>query len=296
MNEAVYQTTWSYEEAFSRNIGVLSEQEQARLRSARVAVAGMGGVGGIHLVTLARLGIGKFTIADADVFECANHNRQYGAKLETLGRPKAVVMAEEARAVNPQVDIRVFEEPVGPDNVADFLDDVDVFVDGLDFFVIDARRTVFQEARRRGLWSVTAGPHAFSTAWLVFDPDGMSFDEFFDIHDSMDELDKVVSFAVGCVPSPIHLTYLDFSKYFQPGRKKGASLGLACNLASGIVAAETCKILLNRGNLRPAPCYAQFDAHRLKLRMGRLWRGNRHPWQLLKRRWLRKKMQSNEAR
>ncbi len=42
----------------------------------------MGGVGGVHLMTLARLGIGKFTIADPDTFELANFNRQYGAEPE----------------------------------------------------------------------------------------------------------------------------------------------------------------------------------------------------------------------
>ena len=67
---------WSYDEAFKANRGLISEEEQEKLRNCRVAIAGMGGVGGIHLVTLARLGIGKFTIADPDVFEVANFNRQ----------------------------------------------------------------------------------------------------------------------------------------------------------------------------------------------------------------------------
>ncbi|MGK2907461.1 MAG: ThiF family adenylyltransferase, partial [Desulfuromonadales bacterium] len=57
---------------FSRNIGLISEAVQARLLATRVAVAGVGGVGGIHLLTLARLGVGKFTIADMDVYERAN--------------------------------------------------------------------------------------------------------------------------------------------------------------------------------------------------------------------------------
>ncbi|MBV8093455.1 MAG: ThiF family adenylyltransferase, partial [Acetobacteraceae bacterium] len=60
---------FSYHLAFDRNIGWVTEWEQEALRFKRVAIAGMGGVGGIHLLTLARLGVGAFNIADFDVFD-----------------------------------------------------------------------------------------------------------------------------------------------------------------------------------------------------------------------------------
>ena len=56
--------TFDYNEAFSRNIGWITEQEQGILKSKRIAIAGMGGVGGSHLLTLTRLGVGNFNIAD----------------------------------------------------------------------------------------------------------------------------------------------------------------------------------------------------------------------------------------
>ena len=80
-------TSFDYHLAFSRNLGWVTEAEQAALRSRRIAIAGLGGVGGSHLLTLTRLGIGKFTIADLDVFELANFNRQAGASLRHVGRP-----------------------------------------------------------------------------------------------------------------------------------------------------------------------------------------------------------------
>ncbi len=58
-------------EAFSRNIGLLTEAEQEKLANATVAIPGMGGVGGIHLITMVRTGIGRFHIADFDTFEPA---------------------------------------------------------------------------------------------------------------------------------------------------------------------------------------------------------------------------------
>ena len=85
--------TWNYEEAVSRNLGLISPDEQQHLRHCRVAIPGMGGVGGNHLMTLTRMGIGKFRIADADEFEVKNLKRQIGATLESLGQSKADVMS-----------------------------------------------------------------------------------------------------------------------------------------------------------------------------------------------------------
>jgi len=96
--------SFHYETAFSRNVGWVTAQEQQRLRSSRVAVAGLGGAGGFHLLTLARLGIGAFTLAEFDSFEVANFNRQPGASVSTLGRPKLDVMVEMARDINPELD------------------------------------------------------------------------------------------------------------------------------------------------------------------------------------------------
>ena len=79
---------FDFGKAFIRNVGWVTPDEQALLRSRRVAIAGLGGVGGAHLVTLTRLGIGSFHIADPDAFGIENFNRQLGARMSTLGRPK----------------------------------------------------------------------------------------------------------------------------------------------------------------------------------------------------------------
>ena len=284
-------TEFSYQEAFSRHAGILTTEEQETLRRSRVAIIGMGGVGGVHLITLARLGIGRFTIADPDTYELANFNRQYGANMRTLGRPKVEVMAEEALAINPEIDIHVMQEPVDESNVDEFLDGADILVDGVDFFAIEARRLVFREARRRGIWGITAGPHAFGTAWMSFSPNGMSFDAFFDLHDTMDESDKLVAFAVGCVPTPLHLAYVDLGEYFRPAAKGAGSAALACNLAAGVTAAQVGRLLLNHTDVRPVPWYGHFDAYRQKLVSRKLRGGNRHPWQRIKRWWLKRRMQ-----
>lgn len=281
-------SAWSYEEAFKRNRGLITEAEQEKLRNSRIAIAGMGGVGGVHLVTLARLGIGKFTIADPDVFEVANFNRQYGATVSNLGRNKADAMAQIARDINPEIDLSVMPEAVDGRNVDQFLDGADLFVDGLDFFAIEARRIVFRRAAEKGIWAITAGPVGFSTAWLTFDPDGMTFDRYFDLNDSMNRVDQLIAFAVGLTPGATHLSYMDLSQV-DISEKAAPSASLACQLASGVSCAEVIRVLLKGPTVHPVPRYAQFDSWRQKLRTGNLPRGNRALRQRLKRCFLKRR-------
>jgi molybdopterin/thiamine biosynthesis adenylyltransferase len=235
------------------------------------------------------LGIGGFTIADPDVFDVPNFNRQYGANLTTLGRNKAETMAEMALDVNPKLKIRVLPAPITQGNMNEFLDGADVFVDGVDFFAIHPRRLLFRRAAELGIWAVTSGPVGFSAAWLSFDPNGMAFDDYFDLRDDMGLVDQLCSFAVGLTPKATHLAYLDLSAV-DIASGAAPSTGLACQLATGVLAAEVLRIRTNPTAVRAAPHFSQFDPWRLKLRTGRLRRGNRSAWQRLKRRLLKRQL------
>src|SRR5688572_27355044 len=220
----------------------------------------MGGIGGIDLVTLARLGIGGFSIADPDVFDVVNTNRQYGASSSTHGRSKVETMANIVRDINPQVDLRVFKEPIGKENAAQFLEGADLFVDAIDFFSFDVRRLLFKLAASRGLYGITAGPVGFSGIWLTFAPDGMSFDRYFDISDDTDNVDKIVSFLVGVAPKATQRSYIDMSAV-DLKKRIGPSSSIACHVAAGGMATEALKIILKRGRVRAVPYYHQFDPY-----------------------------------
>src|SRR5450830_175505 len=135
--------TYNYQQAYARNIGWVTQAEQATLRGKRIAIAGMGGVGGVHLLTLARLGIGAFHIADFDSFDLANFNRQVGATMSSLGRPKVDVLGEMALDINPELKLVRFPSGVSEDNLSSFFEGVDLYVDGLDFFAFSARQATF---------------------------------------------------------------------------------------------------------------------------------------------------------
>src|SRR5574338_1379973 len=106
---------FDYSEAFSRNIGWLSQEEQPLPRPKRVAIAGLGGVGGVHLLTLARLGVARFSLADFDTFDLVNFNRQVGATMSSLGQPKLEVLARMARDINPEVELTLYPEGANPE-------------------------------------------------------------------------------------------------------------------------------------------------------------------------------------
>ena len=274
---------------YSRNRGLINKAEQAALSRHRAAIPGLGGVGGIHVATLVRLGVGRFHLADLDTFEVVNFNRQFGATLETVGRPKVEVMAEWVRSVNPEAEVVSFPEGIHAGNIDAFLEGADIVIDGLDFFALDARRLLFREAARRGLYVITAGPIGFSCAMLVFDPNGLSFDDYFDIHDGMEELEQRLRFAVGLTPRATQLAYLDLA-HVDLRAGKGPSLALATDLCAGMATTEALRILLRRGRPRCAPHYVQFDPYRRIYQRGYMPGGNRNPIQRVKLWYLRRRL------
>jgi len=273
-------TTFNYDEAFSRNIGWVTVTEQQQLRQSRVAIGGLGGVGGVHLLTLARLGIGRFTIADFDVFDVVNFNRQVGATISSLQQPKIDVLAEMTRDINPEIDLRLFPGGVQADSVADFLADVDVYVDGLDFFAFATRRLTFAACERKGIPVVTAAPLGLGTALLVFGPGGMSYEDYFGF-EGCDEMEMAIRFLVGLSPAMLQRGYVADMSRVNLAERRGPSNIAACQLCAGVAAVETLKLLLDRGGVRLAPWGSQFDAYRM--RYSRTWRpgGYKNPLQRL---------------
>ncbi len=271
---------FDYDAAFSRNLGWVTQAEQAILRNKRIAIAGLGGVGGSHLLTLTRLGIGSFRIADFDHFEIQNFNRQAGASVTHLGQAKADVMATMARDINPELDIVTFPAGVDADNLDDFLDGVDLYVDSLDFFALDIRNRVFGACADKGIPAVTAAPLGMGAALLVFTAQSMSYEEYFRMagHDA-DE--QALRFMLGLAPARLQMNYLADDTRVDFNAKKGPSTPMACELCAGFAGTYALKILLNRGPVPVAPRGIHFDAYRNKL--STTWRpgGNNNPLQRL---------------
>jgi molybdopterin/thiamine biosynthesis adenylyltransferase len=269
---------FNYEKAFSRNIGWVTSAEQNILRRKRIAIAGLGGVGGSHLLTLARLGIGSFSVADFDTFDIVNFNRQAGAMTTTLGRRKTEVLSEMARAINPELSLTVFEEGITEQNLDPFLKGADLYIDGLDFFAFSARRAVFDACARLRIPAITAAPLGMGAAVLNYLPGGMTFSEYF-CWDNCSEEEMALRFLLALSPRMLQRSYLADPSAVDFKARKGPSTSMACEICAGMAATEALKILLNRGKVRALPHGLQFDAYRNKLI--KTWRpgGNRNPIQ-----------------
>jgi len=279
-----------WEKAFIAYRGLFSPEEQEKLRSATVAIPGMGGVGGTHLISLVRSGVGNFKIADFDVFEPRNISRQYGARVTDLGRPKVEVLAEEAFRINPYINLEVYPKGINPENINAFLEDVDVIIDSVEFFAIDARKLLYDKAKEKNIYLIVAAPLGFSASLLVFDPKkSPSFEEYFAIKPHMSQIEKALLFALGLAPKPVFLKYLDL-KSINLKNKQGPASVIACYLCSALAAMEAVRIILGHPGLTPVPHYLQFDIYLKKLHIGYLKKGNNSYRQKLKFWFLKKRL------
>lgn len=267
--------------AFSRTIGFLTEKELNYLKNCRVAIAGMGGVGGIHLITLTRLGIGNFNIADFDLFELHNFNRQAGASMKTLNHPKIEIMKQQALDINPELDIREFDEGVTKENVDKFLDDVDVYVDGLDAFVLETRELVFKRCYERGIPAFTVAPLGMGFSLLSFLPRKMSFESYFGLR-GRPALEKMARFLLGLSPKLLHASSLIVPSAINIKEKRASSTPMGCVMAAGVMGSEVLKVLLKRGKIYAAPWSIQYDAYTHKFRRSYLFLGHQNPWHRFK--------------
>ncbi len=129
MNENLNDNDWQ-----NRTELLLGREQTAKLRNANVLVVGLGGVGGIAAEMIARAGAAKMTIADGDVFERSNRNRQIGALLSTAGQSKAEVMAKRLLDINPALVLRSVHAYLANESMAELLDSekFDCVLDAID--------------------------------------------------------------------------------------------------------------------------------------------------------------------
>ena len=118
---------------FDRTRMLLGNEAVENLKSKRVAVFGIGGVGGYTCEALARSGVGKLDLLDKDTVDITNLNRQIIALHNTVGRPKVEVMKERILDINPDADIRTYETFFLPENSDEFpFEEYDYIVDAVD--------------------------------------------------------------------------------------------------------------------------------------------------------------------
>lgn len=130
---------------------LLGEEKLGMLRRAHVLVVGLGGVGAYAAEMIARAGVGRMTVADADTVSVSNINRQLVALRSTVGRPKAEVLAERLRDINPELELTVLNRFIRDEETYALLDAAryDYVVDAID--TLSPKLALILAALERGL-------------------------------------------------------------------------------------------------------------------------------------------------
>jgi molybdopterin/thiamine biosynthesis adenylyltransferase len=139
---------------YLRNMKSLSMDEQVRLLESKVCIVGLGGLGGLVTDTLARMGIGRFSLVDGDRFEANNLNRQLLSSVDCLGMVKVEAAHRRVQAINPGIDVSTRAVFLTPQNADELVADSDLVVDCLDN--IKSRFTLESAAKRAGIPMISA--------------------------------------------------------------------------------------------------------------------------------------------
>lgn len=240
----------------NRTIMLLGEDAVRDLGRRTVAVAGCGGVGGAAAITLARMGVGGFILADPGCFDPPDINRQWAANWDSLGRNKAEVYEEVLRSINGGLRLRTHSEGLTDDNVEAFLEGADVVIDCLDIAVPgELRARLYQAARARGIHALCAPALGFGAALAIGAPDGLPMEAVFG---------KVLGEATARSTLPPGLRQLVVPEHLDACERHLSSLrvpsvAISPALASALMSAEIYLLLSGpeAPGWRPAPCLPQ---------------------------------------
>ena len=156
---------------FSRTELLLGKEAMNRLEDARVAVFGIGGVGGYVCEALARSGVGKLDLIDNDKVCMSNLNRQIIATRKTVGQYKTEVMKDRILDINPEAKVNIHNCFFLPDNADEFpFEEYDYVVDAVD--TVTAKIEIIMQAKKKEIpviSSMGAGNKLDPTAFRVAD-------------------------------------------------------------------------------------------------------------------------------
>lgn len=142
-------------ESFERSAMLLGVEQVDHLIKKRVAIFGIGGVGGYVAEALARTGIGAFDLIDHDTVSVTNLNRQIIATMDTIGRNKAEVMKERILSIHPEADVEIHDCFFLPENADEFdFSTYDYVVDAVD--TVTAKLEIIERAKKAGVPVISA--------------------------------------------------------------------------------------------------------------------------------------------
>lgn len=254
---------WSdyYREMVSRNIGVIKEEEQEKLRNTSVAIAGIGGMGGFSALLLTQFGVGKLKIADPESFEISNSNRQITATNSNIGEKKVNVLSKFLHDINPEIEIEIFPEGITKKNVNQFVSKVDRVIDGIDYERFWVSVILHRAARGNGLFIYLSVAIGFGFNLFIFDPAGITIEEYVSLSPNVTE-EEIKNFTVPinafCPVVPAY-AHLEIVKKATLGQIPIPNVGVAQAIGAGVMVSELVLNILGRTTPITVPNFISLD-------------------------------------
>ena len=234
MNEDTY---W---EMLTRQLPLVSAEEQEKFKNAKITVIGCGGIGGQCIEMLARMGIGELVLVDEDTFDLTNLNRQSLSTTETIGCEKSAVAKQKVGLINPHVNVTACTAHVDESNIGEIIGDSNIVIDALDNVL--TRVIVSRKASENKIPYIHGAIHGTQGQVTVFLSNTKSYEEMFNLpslgkdltEDVIEDLKKVTS-----GPPPV--------------------IGPTPTMISCLEAMEAYKIITGIGKVTVAPKILTFD-------------------------------------
>jgi molybdopterin/thiamine biosynthesis adenylyltransferase len=194
-----------YNELISRNVGLLTPEEQEIIRNLKVGIAGCG-MGSFIAEALTRLGIGKVIIADPDKVEISNLNRQSFYICE-VDQNKALTLQQHLRMINPEIDVIAWPEALTAQNASRFVKMCDIVTDAIDPLPqgIVVSKEVAKECLNDNKYFLYPIDIGWGALLLTFDPNKIRFGEIVKDGHPAEMLNNLVSFVQSLIQLPDYI-------------------------------------------------------------------------------------------
>lgn len=243
-------------EIYARNYGVITHEEQAKLTNAKVTVIGAGGVGGITLISLARMGVGNITVVDMDEFDYSNINRQMLSGISRVGKSKAECARETLLDINPAINVTIRKEKLVEANAKEIINGSDVVIDATDNLI--SRVIIHRAAQKLNIHSVwIAVTPPFRGGVMTFSGTTPAYELVLSHPSYGKELTPEVIKDVGKIKderakvSVEHGALADWADDYLNNDAPWAVICPVANIVGISASFEAFKIILKRDNLQP---------------------------------------------
>ncbi|MFL5911982.1 MAG: ThiF family adenylyltransferase [Gaiellaceae bacterium] len=268
----------AYWERVDRNLAWLGETEeearanQEKLRDATIGIAGVGGIGGAVAARLVRMGARHVKVADPDHFEMSNVQRQIGARVGTLGRNKAEVVAEMVNELTGDSIIDVFPEGITEESAEEFVEGCDVVCDQIEFYELAARFALHRAARKSERCKVILSVGTAGHGALVhkYTKDSMPVEEAWGLPEGATTKEEIASaFVDRLVPRSFFPAFpsRDAIMHWLLDKKVAPIWGAAPPLCEGVLVDQICNHVIGfpgMHELPPIPAFAWIDMFQWK--------------------------------